>query len=205
MRFEGTLSSWNAAAGSGIIQAAKGGQALPVQLSAFPTDGIAPATGEALSFEVEPGPDGHKRAHSVARTHALRPSSRTAARHAEARSHSGLVTAALVVVAAAAALGYATMRRSGDHELIPASVAATKAHIESANPAQHRTDVVAASRFARRPSASCDGRTRCTQMTSCAEAKLYLKNCPAVEMDGDGDGVPCESQWCTPGHPQQRG
>jgi hypothetical protein len=42
----------------------------------------------------------------------------------------------------------------------------------------------------------CDGRTRCTQMTSCAEAKYFLSHCPGVKMDGDGDGVPCEEQWC---------
>ncbi|WP_439672725.1 excalibur calcium-binding domain-containing protein [Cupriavidus necator] len=30
-------------------------------------------------------------------------------------------------------------------------------------------------------------------MASCAEARFYLKNCPAVKMDGDGDGIPCET------------
>jgi hypothetical protein len=33
-------------------------------------------------------------------------------------------------------------------------------------------------------------------MTSCEEAKFFLKNCPDTKMDGDGDGIPCESQWC---------
>lgn len=42
----------------------------------------------------------------------------------------------------------------------------------------------------------CDGRTHCSQMTSCAEATYFLKNCPNTQMDGDGDGVPCERQWC---------
>jgi Excalibur calcium-binding domain len=42
----------------------------------------------------------------------------------------------------------------------------------------------------------CDGRTRCSQMTSCAEATFFLKNCPGVKMDGNNDGVPCEKQWC---------
>jgi hypothetical protein len=49
----------------------------------------------------------------------------------------------------------------------------------------------------------CDGRTRCSEMTSCEEAKFFLANCPNVKMDGrgegkggSGDGVPCESQWC---------
>jgi hypothetical protein len=43
----------------------------------------------------------------------------------------------------------------------------------------------------------CDGRTHCSQMTSCAEATYFLRNCPNVQMDGNRDGVPCEQQWCT--------
>lgn len=42
----------------------------------------------------------------------------------------------------------------------------------------------------------CDGRTHCSQMTSCEEAMFFLKNCPGVKMDGDNDGIPCEEQWC---------
>lgn len=42
----------------------------------------------------------------------------------------------------------------------------------------------------------CDGRTYCSQMTSCAEATFFLKNCPGVKMDGNNDGIPCEQQWC---------
>jgi hypothetical protein len=48
------------------------------------------------------------------------------------------------------------------------------------------------------PSAAftCDGRTRCSQMTSCEEATYFLRNCPGTKMDGDHDGIPCEQQWC---------
>jgi hypothetical protein len=42
----------------------------------------------------------------------------------------------------------------------------------------------------------CDGRTYCSQMTSCEEATFFLGNCPGVRMDGNNDGVPCEKQWC---------
>jgi hypothetical protein len=42
----------------------------------------------------------------------------------------------------------------------------------------------------------CDGRVYCSQMTSCAEATFFLKNCPGTKMDGNNDGVPCEKQWC---------
>jgi hypothetical protein len=43
---------------------------------------------------------------------------------------------------------------------------------------------------------TCDGRTRCSQMSSCAEATYFLRHCPGTQMDGDGDGEPCEDQWC---------
>lgn len=36
------------------------------------------------------------------------------------------------------------------------------------------------------------GKIHCSEMTSCAEAKFYLRNCPGVKIDGDNDGVPCE-------------
>lgn len=44
----------------------------------------------------------------------------------------------------------------------------------------------------------CDGRIYCSQMTSCAEATYFLRNCPGVKMDGNNDGIPCEKQWCKP-------
>jgi cold shock CspA family protein len=43
---------------------------------------------------------------------------------------------------------------------------------------------------------TCAGKTHCNQMRSCEEAMFYMQNCTGTTMDGDGDGVPCESQWC---------
>lgn len=43
---------------------------------------------------------------------------------------------------------------------------------------------------------NCDGRIHCSQMTSCEEAKFFINNCPNTKMDGDNDGIPCETQWC---------
>lgn len=43
---------------------------------------------------------------------------------------------------------------------------------------------------------TCESKTYCSEMRSCAEAKFYLQNCPGTKMDGDHDGIPCESQWC---------
>lgn len=68
--------------------------------------------------------------------------------------------------------------------------------------ASERVSEQAQASFVEKPPAApaqpsrCDGRTSCSQMTSCAEAKYFLSHCPGVKMDGDGDGVPCEQQWC---------
>ena len=39
----------------------------------------------------------------------------------------------------------------------------------------------------------CESKTTCRQMQSCAEARYYLINCGLTRLDGDKDGVPCES------------
>ena len=41
----------------------------------------------------------------------------------------------------------------------------------------------------------CDGRIYCSDMRSYEEAKFFVDNCPNTKMDGDYDGVPCESQF----------
>ena len=40
---------------------------------------------------------------------------------------------------------------------------------------------------------SCGEKDRCSQMTSCDEANYHLNQCGLGRLDGDGDGVPCES------------
>ncbi|MBB4844698.1 cold shock CspA family protein [Paucibacter oligotrophus] len=68
MRFEGTLQDWNYERGFGAIAPAQGGQALFVHVSAFPADGVAPALGEALSFEMTVDAKGQKKAVHVLRS-----------------------------------------------------------------------------------------------------------------------------------------
>jgi endonuclease YncB( thermonuclease family) len=42
---------------------------------------------------------------------------------------------------------------------------------------------------------SCGSKRYCTQMSSCAEAQFYFRQCGLSRLDGDRDGVPCE-QLC---------
>jgi len=41
----------------------------------------------------------------------------------------------------------------------------------------------------------CDDREYCSQMKSYDEAKYFTDYCPNTKMDGDDDGIPCESQF----------
>lgn len=43
----------------------------------------------------------------------------------------------------------------------------------------------------------CASKTRCSQMSSCDEARYYLNRCGGKLLDGDGDRLPCE-KLCAP-------
>ena len=40
---------------------------------------------------------------------------------------------------------------------------------------------------------ACGKKRHCSQMRSCEEAIFYLSQCGVKSLDGNGDGVPCES------------
>lgn len=63
--FEGTLSTWNDDRGFGFIEPSQGGQNIFVHIKAFPPGTGRPRVGQALTFQVEVGPDGKKRALNV--------------------------------------------------------------------------------------------------------------------------------------------
>lgn len=65
MRFDGTLKSWNDERGFGFVEPNQGGQDIFVHIKSFPAGTGRPAVGLPLSFEVEIGPDGKKRAKAV--------------------------------------------------------------------------------------------------------------------------------------------
>lgn len=66
MRFQGTLCNWNDERGFGFIKPDGGGQDVFVNVKAFPRGQSRPADGARLSFQIEAGPEGKKRAAAVA-------------------------------------------------------------------------------------------------------------------------------------------
>jgi len=189
MRYQGRLRKWNAERGYGFILASDSGQDVFVHISAFPRDGRVPLEGDELTFEVEPTGNGKKHAVRVQRLGAVpsaraftpNPRPRRLSRAPQTSAFASKVIG-LVLLAALGWYGYGRYDKQ---------VAQIKAMALSPAPAAQEEHALSA------PGAfNCDGRKYCSQMTSCQEAKLFLKNCPGVEMDGDFDGVPCEQQWC---------
>ncbi len=184
MRTHGKLTKWNDDRGFGFIEPALGTEEIFVHVSAFPRDGVRPRIGEIVSFETELRGDGKQRAVRV-----MRPGSRATTyrqrRPQPAASQQG-PSAALTALASVLLLavigwyGYSrlTANRATDSTPIRASPPTPAVVVPPAQPFH------------------CDGRTRCSQMTSCAEATYFIRQCPGTRMDGDGDGIPCESQWC---------
>lgn len=194
-RFNGTLTKWNAERGFGFLVAEHGDQELFVHVSAFPHDGRPPVIGEPLSFEIELDKEGRKRAVRVRRPGSPEPRSSRHQTHEQVRrqsrrtpkhSESNKFGSALVTLLIVAGLGWYGYTRYA--EQAEALRVASKSVV---SPTQTDTPPITA------PAFQCDGRKHCSQMTSCNEAKQFLKNCPGMEMDGDGDGIPCEQQLCT--------
>ena len=182
MQIEGTLCKWNDDRGFGFIAPSQGGPEVFVHVSAFPRDGQRPSLGERLSFEIEIQSNGKKRAKSIVRPGRI---DRSRVPKLEPRHRNekpilfGRVISLIVVIALGAYVYREYSRR------VPTNVE----HIAKDAGQSVGKNTMTGFR--------CDGRTHCSQMTSCAEATLFLRNCPDVKMDGNGDGVPCEQQWCT--------
>ena len=65
MRFEGTLKTWNDERGFGFLEPSQGGDDIFVHVKAFRARVGRPQVGQVMSFEVERGPQGKKRAKNV--------------------------------------------------------------------------------------------------------------------------------------------
>ncbi len=192
MRSSGILRSWNEERGFGFIAPTQGGPELFVHISAFPRDATQPVVGETLSFERGRGPDGRPQAVQVVRTMVGSPSPRSRVPITPAparRGGSGLLGTVLLlaVLVVGGSWGYRQFQQASLRRQLENTPVEVLQPVPQ--PAATLAEPVSGLR--------CDGRTRCSQMTSCAEATWFINHCPGTQMDGNHDGVPCEQQWCT--------
>ncbi|MFC5705618.1 cold shock domain-containing protein [Aeromonas eucrenophila] len=201
MRYQGNIASWNRERGFGFIRPQSQPQSysqqeqrdadLFVHISSLTFDGKAPEAGERVSYQLGTGKDGKPCAVQV--FFPDRPLSLVDGFSPAPRPHR-----------------QPTYRRKGNWrgKLIPLLVLAglfsiySRFSAESSSPPPASSPASAGvSAFESAPPAptfikQCDGRQYCSQMTSCEEATWFLRNCPNMKMDGEGDGIPCEDQWC---------
>lgn len=199
MRFDGKIKTWNDEKGFGFISPLAGGQDVFVHISEF-RHSARPQAGDLLSFELELNPQGKKRAVRVSAAGQLAGSGQRALRgetHRPIRvSRSGHPSRGwLKTVVLLALLGVLAWKGHAHYQKM-----AGVSHSVEQVPALTTTQPL----LVERPSVAgssfmCDGRQHCSQMTSCREAKDFLKNCPDMKIDGDRDGIPCEDTLCRGG------
>jgi cold shock CspA family protein len=186
MRLSGKLKSWNDDRGFGFIAPATGEVDVFLHISALPKDGTRPTVGEKVTYELGVGKNGKPQALNVIRVafgdtrkmKSVSPIKRN-------RSTSFFPRAiGLIMVIALGAYGYKHYAQRVSQYSTPSAALTNEVH-QTTKPDENPTGF------------KCDGRTYCSQMTSCTEAKFFLKNCPGTKMDGNNDGTPCEQQWCT--------
>lgn len=185
MPLSGILRTWKDDRGYGFIAPSTGGNDLFVHVSAFPRDGQRPREGERLYYELGRGKDGKPQAIRISRS----ATAATSVPRPRGRSSSAwgrLAVPALVLLGLG---GYAVDRHREEAEFAARPVR------EEAEVRMNVMNGATTAKF------ECGNRTRCTQMSSCKEAKWVLRHCPGTRMDGDHDGVPCESQFCNGDRP----
>jgi cold shock CspA family protein len=202
MRFEGTLKSWNNDRGFGFIAPRQGGDDIFVHITAFPRDGKPPREREVLNFEIETTQEGKKRAVRVNRPMISSKPTTTHLQRFETRNPDRLgFLATLIFVVIIGGIGWYGY---GHYRAASSALRATQTPepvpTQAPTPLSEPPPVYVTKPSPEHPPVGnfrCDGRTYCSQMTSCSEAKYFLRNCPGVKMDGNNDGIPCEQQWCT--------
>jgi cold shock CspA family protein len=169
MRYQGKITDWKDDRSFGFIMPGGGGTPVFLHISAFKKGQQRPTGNEPVTYELLNDPKRGFRAHNVVLFGVFQPSVR-------AKGHRTLqpVMVALLVTG----IGIYTWQHLSSNGLKVLPRVKSMLGVENTTKFQ------------------CQGKRYCSEMTSCEEATFYLKNCSGVEIDGDGNGIPCESQLC---------
>lgn len=173
MRHQGRITKWKDDRGFGFITPSGGGARVFVHISGFGQGQRRPSGNEPVTYELVKDVKKGNRAESV-----LYIGSRQAPTRLERLRFLRLIIPTIVLTA----IGFYAWQHFEP----------TTSRVELGPGSEPAMQINSNAKFL------CQGKHYCSEMISCEEATLYLKNCPGVKLDGDGDGIPCESQWCGP-------
>ena len=193
MRFQGRITEWKDERGFGFIVPNGGGAKIFVQIGALRRGEPRPGGGELVTYELAAPDEKGPRAKDVVYVERARSAPRT--RRDGTAGGAGCATwASLVLFVALGAFAWQQFfpqrtppQTVTDPSPAPGAPAVTTRGHPLVNVLTAPDDGT---------SFKCEGKIHCSQMASCAEAKFYLTNCPGVKIDGDRNGIPCESQHC---------
>ena len=197
MPFQGKISKWLDNKGYGFVVVNGQDDKIFAHISAFPKGQNRPQVGELVTFEVAKDVGKGPKAFNV--EYVQRPSSQIKPGKKSRWSWTYAVVVLLVILILGYLASYKLHKPSNDVLInaadMDAASGSSQKHISNNDIESLRP--VAPVQIQHQPASfQCSGKTHCSDMVSCDEAKFYLNHCPGSVTDGDGDGIPCEDQWC---------
>jgi cold shock CspA family protein len=187
MRYQGKISKWIDDKGFGFITQDGNNEQVFVHISGFEKGQQRPNVGEVVSYEVANDVKKGLQAYKIKYVNRPATQSRSSDKAYKRKNRVNLFKwiciVALLLISPYLYKKISFPKWQETHE---------QQGLKASQPAQP-TQVVPISNS---QSFQCAGKTRCGEMSSCEEAMFYLNNCPGTIADGDGDGIPCEDQWC---------
>jgi len=196
----GRLVRWNGSKGFGFIEPDDGGKDVFIHITSLKHMVRKPIVGDKIEYIVELQDDGKtkavkaqivgvatKSANNAHSTPNRSGKKRSPIQMKKATTASGTMSR-IVIILIVIAIGRFAIQAYHDVTNVPGQSSQVQpATIDNKTHDSPR----ASTQF------SCEaGKTHCSHMRSCEEAIFYIKNCPDTQMDGNGDGVPCERQLC---------
>ncbi|WP_088210128.1 excalibur calcium-binding domain-containing protein [Shewanella sp. Shew256] len=187
----GILVRWNDEKGFGFIQPEQQGKDVFIHITVLKHMARKPQVGDSILYRTEVQNDGKVKAikASIEGVAVLANTSKSPRRNTNppSRSLSNTLLPLLLIFG----IGIFGFKKYTEFEIAQAP---NNTEIETTPLYEPQTQPQSAPQAQFRCEA---GKTHCSHMSSCAEATFYIKNCPNTQMDGDGDGIPCERQWCS--------
>jgi cold shock CspA family protein len=179
--YKGRLKRWNDDKGFGFIEAENGKKDIFIHISALKRMSRRPVVGDIINYQIHIGNDGKNRAVNakIEGVTEIQPQMRgkNISTHDNGKWVYVFFTMTLLILAV-----FAFYYKVIDTLPAPATYVPPEQNEQSADPEQ--------------TTYRCEGKVYCSEMSSCEEAMFYLEHCPGTKLDGDGDGIPCEKQWC---------